>query len=286
MPPFLPRPLKLRRVASDSLAYIEVVHRLREWVRELCQLDFLERVNAQLEQVAPSFEELLSRYSPATQQSRTAFTHDIEVGRLTYYAWTPLACEAVSTKEEIRALLLRTKRSLLWRMANQALFEFLAEVLFAAVTSKWASGEVSLSNVKDEDGAGGRFEMWLPAEAEESASELQCEGNSTAALGSAQEPIDGGLIIAQCTFRAVAQETSGEELELARFACVILVDLDHHKYTQHIASCHVPPELLQPVASPRLLSASHELGIRQQHVAQPDKLGWLLKRGYWLPVRL
>jgi len=65
---------------------------------------------------------------------------------------------------------------------------------------------------------------------------------------------------------------------------VVVVDLDRAEHTQHVANCSVPPELLQPETSDRLLSASHELGVRQQHVAWPEKSGWVLKRGHWLPA--
>ena len=64
--------------------------------------------------------------------------------------------------EALRALFHRTRRSLLWRLANQNLFHALAEALFFELHESWPGGELNISNVKGEDGEGGKFELWLP----------------------------------------------------------------------------------------------------------------------------
>ena len=281
------RMLSPRATAPDSLACYEVHHRLCEWIRTIGEMERLTTLNATLEEASAGLLSSLP-LTPEAQQ-KAAFTYEREIGRLSYAVWLPGAASAVTEPSALRAALRQTSRALLWRMANQSLFAMLAETLFGMVAADWPDGELSLSNVKGAGGEGGHFELWLPPSADE-ASVGTCSFSSEAtagaeSLGEAAEPIDGGLLVARCTFRAVVQEQSGEELELARFGCVCVVDLDQRRHCQHVASCTVPPELLDlSLASPRLLSASHELGIRQQHLAQPQKSGWVVKRGRWLPI--
>ena len=287
----------MRHRSVKSLAHHEVGHRLHAWLGRIEDVDRLASLNARLEEAAPSIQDLVSDYLPAEMQHKAAFTHDAEIGRLTYTAWPPAAMDgppataappiaAVTKPVELRALLARSPRSLLWRLANQGLFARLAEELFVMVLADWPEGDLSLSNVKDAGGEGGQIELWLPPAAMEPQGG-GASGESTP-IAEAVEPIWGGLLTGQCTFRVVTQGVDGSELGLARFTCCIVVDLDRGQHCQHVVSCAVCPELTSSLelalGSPRLFSASLALGSRQQHLARPQKSGWLRKRGFWLPV--
>ena len=277
--------LSPRGAATGSFACYEVHHRLCEWIRTVGEMERFGSLNASLEEATHSLDNL--PLTPEAQQ-KTAFTYDREIGRLAYAVWLPGAATAVTEPAAVRATLRQTRRSLLWRLSNQSLFAMLAEKLFGMVAADWPDGELSLSNVKGYEG--GHFELWLPPAADKAAAGAPSSSSDDATtreefVGEAVAPIGGGLLVGRCTFRAVVQEQSGAELELARFACVVVVDLDQQRHCQHVASCTVPPELLAlPLASPRLLSASQELGVRQQHLARPQKRGWVCKRGRWLPI--
>lgn len=276
-------------VNAESLSYLAVNHKLLEWTHSVGQFGRIAELNERLLASTPSTDNLLSQFDAPEMQCNAAFTHDTEIGRLAYAAWPADSATAISNCDDLRALLLRTRRSLLWRLANQGLFALLAETLFCMIAEAWPQGELSLSNVKGEDGLGGHFTIWLPADADEGTAAAGCKGSEARgvplqAVGEPAEPVLGGLLIAQCTFRVVVQEQSGAELELARFACAVIVDLDKRRHVNQVVNCSVPPELLAPLGSPRLLSASMELGHRQQHLAQPLKVGWMVKRAHWLPV--
>ena len=163
----------MRHRSVKSLAHHEVGHRLHAWLGRIEDVDRLASLNARLEEAAPSIQDLVSDYLPAEMQHKAAFTHDAEIGRLTYTAWPPAAMDgppataappiaAVTKPVELRALLARSPRSLLWRLANQGLFARLAEELFVMVLADWPEGDLSLSNVKDAGGEGGQIELWLP----------------------------------------------------------------------------------------------------------------------------
>lgn len=292
-----------------TFEHLPVLDRLCTWLKRCQDLEHLADLNARLAVAAPSFEAVVAELQPPERQDRAALTFSAEFGRLKYKA--RLQGEAQAGGEELvvdgetealRALFHRTRRSLLWRLANQNLFHALAEALFFELHESWPGGELNISNVKGEDGEGGKFELWLPAAASESADDVAAPASSPAAAASPASapatataadpaapasPVGGGLCTGQCTFRVVTHDESGSELELARYGCVVVVDLDGEHYVQHVVQCSVPPPLLVPppsAASAQLLSAARANGLRLQHLAAPEKCGVLFKRGHWMPV--
>jgi hypothetical protein len=391
----------LGSAVTSNLSHIEVAHRLHEWLLNVGSLDRVAAINEALASGATvPCAELLARFQAPEQQKRARFTHDVDLSRLKYSVWQHAAKEPVTQVAELRALLRRTSHCMLWRLASHGLFASLLEALFTQLQAEWPEGDISLSNVKDADGEGGKFELWLPAAAQnevpneeqdaaaaaavteeegEDGDGAAAEGEATAraelaasakarwsseatlfpalmtigvaapsavaarpsrnpstpssSLSSASagdgrvttgaaaaaragggvagaaddrcwdpaEPLDGGLLLGKCTVQCVTMDEGGGQLELARTHCVVIVDLDRGVHCQQVVGSSVNPMLLPDLPddalpeggsaaapaprllSPRLQSAAVALGMRQQHLARPTKVGWLKKRGQLLP---
>lgn len=232
-------------------------------------------------------------YSTPEAQSKVQLTHDADIGRLAYSVRLGSDNNAETDAVAIRRLLRRTRRSLFWRLANQTLFAAIAQMLHIHVQEAWP-GALNISNVKDgEDGEGGKFDLWIPeaaleveaAPAAAKATDAQSQTpGSSAALDAPAEPVYGGLLTGACTFRVVTQEESGGQLELARIASVVVLDLDRMQFAQHVISCQVNQGLLDLSLADRMHSAARAVGLQQQHLACADKSGYLNSRGQLLPI--
>ena len=145
-----------------GMSYREVRHRLVDWLEAASSMDYLVRLNDRLAAV-PAVDLLIKDLTAPAQQSQAAFTHDSEIGRLSYGAALEGSSESVTEPSAVRQLLRHTRRSLLWRLSNQLLFASVAETLFAQLQDDFPDGELSLSNIKD-GAEGGQFQLWLPPE--------------------------------------------------------------------------------------------------------------------------
>ena len=282
-PSYLTRSKKcrmLRSVVSESLAHHEVLERLHEWLGTVSDLHRLTAVNDALERQWTAAD-FVASLLPAEQQKMAAFAHNTEIGRLAYAVWTPGASAAVSEPSAVRALLRCTRNSLLWRLATQNLFAPITAACFEQLSTEWPDGgDLSLSNVQEQSGAGGSFEIFLPAAVAAQAA-AGVSDSAVETVDAPAEPVDGGLLIGQCTFQIMSQQLDGERLQLAVMPCVVVVDLDRHTVCQHVTGCTPTAGLLHSCA---LRSAALAIGLRQQHLARPAKSGWLLKRHQLLPL--
>ena len=120
-------------VVSDSLAYLAVARDLRDWLQRLPSIERLAEANARLAASSPDINGVLAAYSDEKHQAKAAYTHDAEIGRLGYRVWLPGASEPITDVEAVKAVLRRSRRSLLWRIANQAAFFHATEALFMQV---------------------------------------------------------------------------------------------------------------------------------------------------------
>ena len=131
-------------------------------------------------------------------QTKAAYTHDCEIGRLKYTIFEPGATTPVSEQCAVKALLRKTRHVRLWRLANQELFFDLTEVLFRQLQEDWPNGDVSVANVDEQAGAGGSFELWLPSTC------CTCP-DSDERLDQPAAAIDGGVLTATCIFSFATQ---------------------------------------------------------------------------------
>jgi len=267
-------------IQVENLAYIDAARRLRAWLDKAGDLETLSMLN---ERLLETTEALLAPFLPDEAQVNTALTHNADIGRLAYKVHVSTKRDPVTDAIEVRDVLRHTRRSLLWRLANQNLFATIAQVLHMYV-QEVCPGALSISNVKDPNDQGGSYVLWLPDAVVDTDSSA-ADGESVP-LGTATSPVGGGMLVGSCTFRVVTQEENGAELELARFSSVVVADLDRMQHAQHVVACTVADGLLDrnDGCSSSLLSAARAIGMQQQYLAFPDKVGYLGSRGQLLPI--
>lgn len=240
-------------VTHASLAHLEAGRRLRNWLITIENLSQLQALNDRLQEMTSDLEDVLAPHLSDAAQRAVQLTHNADIGRLAYVARLGSESEGVTEPAAVRQLLRRTRRSLLWRLANQNLFASVAQVLFVHVHEAMPD-LLSVSNVKDgKAGEGGRFELWLPTAAIEKSADAAAslsfkdghprdlEGSPAVddvALDAPAPSVLGGLLIGSCTFRVQAAEEGGGELELARIGAVVVLDLDRRRFAQCVDLLH------------------------------------------------
>lgn len=240
-------------VTHASLAHLEAGRRLRNWLITIENLSQLQALNDRLQEMTSDLEDVLAPHLSDAAQRAVQLTHNADIGRLAYVARLGSESEGVTEPAAVRQLLRRTRRSLLWRLANQNLFASVAQVLFVHVHEAMPD-LLSVSNVKDgKAGEGGRFELWLPTAAIELSADAAAslsfkdghprdlEGSPAVddvALDAPAPSVLGGLLIGSCTFRVQAAEEGGGELELARIGAVVVLDMDRRRFAQCVDLLH------------------------------------------------
>lgn len=244
-------------VTHASLAHLEAGRRLRNWLITIENLSQLQALNDRLQEMTSEVEDVLAPHLSDAAQRAVQLTHNADIGRLAYVARLGSESECVTEPAAVRQLLRRTRRSLLWRLANQNLFASVAQVLFLHVHEAMPD-LLSVSNVKDgKAGEGGRFELWLPMAAIEPSAVTSADAAASlsfkdghprdlegspavedVALDAPAPSVHGGLLIGSCTFRVQAAEEGGGELELARIGAVVVLDLDRRRFAQCVDLLH------------------------------------------------
>jgi hypothetical protein len=244
-------------VTHASLAHLEAGRRLRNWLITIENLSQLQALNDRLQEMTSEVEDVLAPHLSDAAQRAVQLTHNADIGRLAYVARLGSESECVTEPAAVRQLLRRTRRSLLWRLANQNLFASVAQVLFLHVHEAMPD-LLSVSNVKDgKAGEGGRFELWLPTAAIEPSAVTSADAAASlsfkdghprdlegspavddVALDAPAPSVHGGLLIGSCTFRVQAAEEGGGELELARIGAVVVLDLDRRRFAQCVDLLH------------------------------------------------